>query len=111
MGSTSGDSGSVSFSPKIRPQHLDRLAVFYVRQSTAQQIAENRVSTDRQYVRVRRAIVLGCSILWSGWWSERVYETVMGPVSVSGGSSRDSSRRWPTARALESRQISKRMTH
>src|SRR5512135_3172389 len=45
--------------PKIQPWHLDRLAIVYVRQSTAQQVAENRESTERQYARVRRAAELG----------------------------------------------------
>ena len=44
---------------KIQPWHLDRLAVVYVRQSTAQQVAENKESTDRQYGLVNRAIELG----------------------------------------------------
>jgi hypothetical protein len=45
--------------PKIQPWHLDRLAIVYVRQSTAQQVAENKESTDRQYALVNRAIELG----------------------------------------------------
>ena len=45
--------------PKVQPWHLDRLAVVYVRQSTAQQVAENKESTDRQYGLVNRAIELG----------------------------------------------------
>jgi DNA invertase Pin-like site-specific DNA recombinase len=52
-------------SPKIQPWHLDRLAIDYVRQSTAQQVAENRESTDRQYALVNRAIELG-------WPSDRI---------------------------------------
>lgn len=32
-------------SSKIHPWHLDRVAVVYVRQSSAQQVAENREST------------------------------------------------------------------
>ena len=51
----------LSRSPKIQPWHLDRLAIVYVRQSTAQQVAENRESTDRQYALVNRAIELGWS--------------------------------------------------
>ena len=39
----------LSHSPKLQPWHLDRLAVVYVRQSSPQQVAENRESTDRQY--------------------------------------------------------------
>src|SRR3954466_2177909 len=44
---------------KIQPWHLDRLAVVYVRQSTPQQVAENRESTDRQYALAQRAVELG----------------------------------------------------
>jgi DNA invertase Pin-like site-specific DNA recombinase len=44
---------------KIQPWHLDRLAVVYVRQSTPQQVAENRESTDRQYALARRAVEFG----------------------------------------------------
>src|SRR6516165_6265394 len=50
-----------SLSSKIQPCHPDRLAVVYVRQSTIQQVAENRESTDRQYALVNRAIELGWS--------------------------------------------------
>ena len=50
---------------KIQDQHLDRLAIVYVRQSTPQQVLENRESPDG-------------SMLWhnsrngSGWPAERV---------------------------------------
>src|SRR6478672_5209247 len=50
---------------KIQPWHLDRLAVVYIRQSTPQQVAANRESTDRQYALVHRAIELG-------WPPERI---------------------------------------
>ena len=33
---------------KIRDRHLDRLAIVYVRQSTPQQVLENRESRERQ---------------------------------------------------------------
>jgi DNA invertase Pin-like site-specific DNA recombinase len=46
-------------SAKLRPWHLDRLAVVYVRQSTPQQVLEHQESTDRQYALVDRAIALG----------------------------------------------------
>jgi DNA invertase Pin-like site-specific DNA recombinase len=46
-------------SPKIRPDHLDRLAVIYVRQSTLFQVRENTGSTTRQYDLVKRAQDLG----------------------------------------------------
>src|SRR5438045_2811657 len=48
-------------SSKIQPCHPDRLAVVYVRQSTIQQVTENRESTDRQYALVNRVIELGWS--------------------------------------------------
>src|SRR6059036_239365 len=46
-------------SPKIRPDHLDRLAVIYVRQSTLFQVRENVGSKTRQYDLVKRAGELG----------------------------------------------------
>ena len=52
----------VPFMHKIRPRHLDRLAVVYVRQSTQQQVATNRESADLQYQLRRRAVEYGC---WS----------------------------------------------
>ncbi len=46
-------------SQKIRPDHLDRLAVIYVRQSTLFQVREHTGSTTRQYDLVKRAADLG----------------------------------------------------
>lgn len=46
-------------SPKIKPWHLDRAAVVYVRQSTPQQVADHRESTARQYALTDRAVLLG----------------------------------------------------
>lgn len=45
--------------PKIRPDHLRRQAVVYVRQSTVQQVRGNRESTVRQYALADRAKALG----------------------------------------------------
>src|SRR5262245_21210794 len=45
--------------PKIRPDHLRRQAVVYVRQSTVQQVRGNRESTVRQYALADRARALG----------------------------------------------------
>jgi DNA invertase Pin-like site-specific DNA recombinase len=50
---------------KIRDRHLERLAVVYVRQSTAQQVKENRESRERQYALADHAAHLG-------WPRERV---------------------------------------
>jgi DNA invertase Pin-like site-specific DNA recombinase len=50
---------------KIQPRHLDRLAMVYVRQSTPQQVLENRESRERQYALAQFAQRLG-------WPAERV---------------------------------------
>ncbi len=50
---------------KIRPRHLDRLAIVYVRRSTPHQVASHRESTDLQYQLRRRAAGLG-------WADDRV---------------------------------------
>ncbi len=44
---------------KLRPWHLDRLAVVYVRQSTPQQVIHHQESTARQYALADRAVALG----------------------------------------------------
>ena len=46
-------------SPKIQSHHLDRNAVLYIRQSTAQQLRENQESTVRQYQLIHRLHALG----------------------------------------------------
>ena len=48
-------------STKIRPWHLQRWAVVYVRQSSPQQVAEHRESTARQYALTERTFTLGWS--------------------------------------------------
>jgi DNA invertase Pin-like site-specific DNA recombinase len=52
-------------SPKIRPEHLDRPALIYVRQSTAIQVRDNIASTARQYDLAQYANRLG-------WPQERI---------------------------------------
>ena len=49
----------VSSSFKVKPGHLARQAVVYIRQSTMQQVHHNRESTARQYALDRRALQLG----------------------------------------------------
>lgn len=44
---------------KIQPDHLDRDAVIYVRQSSLIQVRDNTASTMRQYDLVQRAVSLG----------------------------------------------------
>jgi DNA invertase Pin-like site-specific DNA recombinase len=46
-------------SPKLRPWHLDRSAIVYVRQSTPQQVLDHKESTARQYALADRAVALG----------------------------------------------------
>lgn len=50
---------------QITSRHLQRLACLYVRQSTLQQVFENRESTARQYALRERALALG-------WPDERI---------------------------------------
>jgi DNA invertase Pin-like site-specific DNA recombinase len=52
-------------SSKIRAAHLDKLAIVYVRQSSTQQVLENRESTARQYALADYAQILG-------WPPERI---------------------------------------
>jgi DNA invertase Pin-like site-specific DNA recombinase len=44
---------------KIRPEHLDRAAIVYVRQSSRQQVLEHTESTRLQYALAGRASALG----------------------------------------------------
>jgi hypothetical protein len=44
---------------KIRPEHRDRAAVVYVRQSSRQQVLEHSESTRLQYALAERAVALG----------------------------------------------------
>jgi len=46
-------------SAKLRPWHLDRTAIVYIRQSTPQQVADHQESTARQYALADRAVGLG----------------------------------------------------
>ena len=48
-----------SLSAKVKPHHLGRKALVYIRQSTVQQVLNNRESTARQYALDRRAVQLG----------------------------------------------------
>jgi DNA invertase Pin-like site-specific DNA recombinase len=60
-----GPASSVETPEKVRPWHRDRLAIVYVRQSTAQQVLLHQESTRLQYGLADRARVLG-------WAPERV---------------------------------------
>lgn len=64
---------------KIRPEHLSRQAVIYVRQSTLLQVRDNIGSTTRQYDLVRRAHDLG--------WEEAGIHVIDQDQGQSGSSS------------------------
>jgi DNA invertase Pin-like site-specific DNA recombinase len=67
-------------SPKIRPEHLDRDALIYVRQSTPIQVRINTASTARQYDLARCAEDLG--------WPEQRIKIIDQDQGHSGASSR-----------------------
>jgi excisionase family DNA binding protein len=67
---------AVSAHQKIAGQHLERLALVYLRQSSPRQVRENFRSTERQYALSEEAARLG-------WEPERVI-TVDGDLGVSG---------------------------
>jgi DNA invertase Pin-like site-specific DNA recombinase len=64
---------------KIRPDHLSRNAVIYVRQSTLLQVRENIGSTTRQYDLVKRAHDLG--------WEQAAIQVIDQDQGQSGSSS------------------------
>ena len=61
---------------KIASQHLQRVAIVYLRQSTPRQVRENFRSTERQYGLTEEAARLG-------WEAERIV-VVDGDLGISG---------------------------
>ncbi len=68
---------------KIGPQHLERQAIVYPRQSTPRQVRENFRSTERQYGLAEEAVKLG--------WQPAQILTIDGDLGIS--STRDSEAR------------------
>lgn len=66
----------VSAREKIRGQHLERVAIVYLRQSSPRQVRENFRSTERQYALAEEAARLG-------WEAERI-AVVDGDLGISG---------------------------
>jgi hypothetical protein len=66
-------------STKIRPAHLARPALVYIRQSTLLQVHEHRESTERQYALVELAKTLG--------WDATQVEVIDEDLGQSGASS------------------------
>jgi len=61
---------------KIRPEHLSRIAIVYIRQSTLNQVRFNRESTERQYALVEKAVSLG--------WTEEQIQVIDEDLGISG---------------------------
>ena len=66
--------GPAMISEKVRPHHLERKALLYVRQSSAHQVLHNRESSALQYAMRDRLAGLG--------WSE--IEVIDDPARASG---------------------------
>ena len=64
---------------KIEPRHLRLQAIVYIRQSTPQQIQNNRESTRRQYDLARRARQMG--------WPETAIRVIDDDLGLSGAGS------------------------
>jgi excisionase family DNA binding protein len=64
--------------PKIRPTHLARAAIVYVRQSTLAQVEHNRESTVRQYDLTEKAVAWG--------WPRTAVRVIDDDLGVSGTS-------------------------
>jgi DNA invertase Pin-like site-specific DNA recombinase len=63
---------------KIKPTHLCRGAIVYIRQSTASQVEHNRESTERQYALNQRACDLG--------WPTQQVKVIDEDLGISGAS-------------------------
>lgn len=61
---------------KVRPEHLNRDALVYVRQSTMAQVRFNQESTQRQYALREKALSLG--------WPEESIRVIDGDLGISG---------------------------
>ena len=66
---------------KVRPEHLQRKAYLYIRQSTLHQVFHNTESTKRQYDLRRRAIALG--------WTDDSVIVIDSDLGQSGASAKD----------------------
>ena len=66
----------ITSSSKIRQEHLNRLAIVYIRQSTLTQVRYNRESTERQYALQEKALNLG--------WSKEQIQVIDEDLGISG---------------------------
>ena len=89
--------GRLQPSPKVTDLHLIKMAIVYVRQSTPQQVSENRESLARQYALAGHAAALG-------WPQDRVV-VIDDDLGLSGRAPRAapaSSACWPKLRWITS---------
>lgn len=61
---------------KIRPEHLNRIAIVYIRQSTLNQVRYNQESTERQYALQEKAMNLG--------WTQEQIQVIDEDLGISG---------------------------
>jgi hypothetical protein len=66
----------MSDTSKVKPNHIQRAAFVYIRQSSPTQVAYNRESTARQYALVEKACQLG--------WSKEQVMVIDDDLGVSG---------------------------
>lgn len=61
---------------KVRPEHLNRMAIVYIRQSTLTQVRYNQKSTERQYALQEKALSLG--------WTQEQIQVIDEDLGISG---------------------------
>jgi DNA invertase Pin-like site-specific DNA recombinase len=61
---------------KVKSEHLNRLAIVYIRQSTLTQVRYNQESTERQYALQEKALKLG--------WSQEQIQVIDEDLGISG---------------------------
>ena len=72
----------VSYSPKIKPEHLSRKAIVYIRQSTDKQVRQNKESQNLQYEVAERMRALG-------WKQVELINTDLGSSAAIASARRD----------------------
>ena len=81
----------VSYNPKIKPEHLARKAIVYLRQSSEKQVRQNKESQHLQYAVAERVRALG-------WKQVEIINSDLGSSAASlprgGKASSASSVRW-----------------
>ena len=86
-------------SEKLRPHHLQRKALLYVRQSSAHQVLHNRESSALQYAMRDRLVALG-------WSQIEVIDDDLGR-SAAGGTQRSGFERMVAEVAVCAREVSR----